>query len=598
MGLMATTTAVCRVLSEKYGATVRIFGGKAFTDGKTYTIPDLGELDDNKLTILRGYLDHEAGGHGKHTDFDALKAIKDKKHHSLTNMLEDIRVETLQGATYPGCKVNLTALNEMISAEFVSELTPMRSLFIEGYKRVAGQKLSHPDCSEKAISAFGEDIFDRIAELKNTEQTVALAAALIGEIEESLKPEPEPEAEEKGGEGEGEELREGEGEKVDTEESETEGPEGSGSGDEPGSEEPRLESEEPEIKESADPPKSPGETPSGLDIGEEKGRVEDLVSDPEEDMEEALEELDDLKGKEDSLKEKMGEMHREAVVGGYVVFSTEDDEIYVAEEAGSKGEYESLKETLGPINVLRTKMARMFMSQKASRWIGDRDRGRINNRALAKIATGNRRIFKDKYQTQEINTAVSFLVDFSGSMRKGKMASAMASVVMFLETLEPIGVKSEVLGYTTGMYCRGYDREEGYGRVEALKTVIFKSFSETNNNSVKLRISAWRRVRRAENCDPCSLAIALDRLVKRPERRKIIFVLTDGCVSSMGDNTAGRTELNRMVKEVEKSGVVEIIGVGLMTSWAKGTYTNCIDVSDPALLVPALFDGLKAHLLK
>ena len=112
---MTTTVSVARALSSRYGITVKMQGNVAKTNGKSITIPDLGSsLDEEKLLLLRGYLDHEAGGHGRHTDFDALLGLEKPEVASLSNAFEDIRVEALLSAEFAGCRNNLAALNDRL----------------------------------------------------------------------------------------------------------------------------------------------------------------------------------------------------------------------------------------------------------------------------------------------------------------------------------------------------------------------------------------------------------------------------------------------------------------------------------------------------
>jgi cobalamin biosynthesis protein CobT len=96
-------------------------------------------------------------------------------------------------------------------------------------------------------------------------------------------------------------------------------------------------------------------------------------------------------------------------------------------------------------------------------------------------------------------------------------------VILFLETLKLTGIKSEVLAYTTrGAFRKSTgDTLYTYSRREKLYTGIFKSHDEVYGSKVKARIANFGNVARKENCDPCSVRVAHDRLVNRREKRKI-----------------------------------------------------------------------------
>lgn len=109
------------VLSKKYGVSVTSNGSSAYStvgkDGRfMVNIPAL-ELDDpDYVTLCRGYIDHEAAGHGAHTDWGVWNQICSIGPYwkSVGNVYEDSRVERLAGACYPGCRRNLRNLNELL----------------------------------------------------------------------------------------------------------------------------------------------------------------------------------------------------------------------------------------------------------------------------------------------------------------------------------------------------------------------------------------------------------------------------------------------------------------------------------------------------
>ena len=111
------------VLGRQYGVQVTIGGTSAYTDGRTVHIPSLSlDADSEVLGFVRGYIDHEAGGHLRFTDFDALQEeYLYPIEKFIWNAIEDWRVEKALSELYPGCKANLEWLVRRI---FVDEFKP------------------------------------------------------------------------------------------------------------------------------------------------------------------------------------------------------------------------------------------------------------------------------------------------------------------------------------------------------------------------------------------------------------------------------------------------------------------------------------------
>lgn len=108
-----------------------------------------------------------------------------------------------------------------------------------------------------------------------------------------------------------------------------------------------------------------------------------------------------------------------------------------------------------------------------------------------------------------------------------------------------------------------------------------------------MKIANFDNLARKQNCDPCSVRAAHDRLAVRPEKRKVLFVLTDGAVDNLGSTLSGKRELKRLVKEIESSNKVEIVAVDLTSGSAKLYYSNVIEVERASELPNQLFAGLR-----
>lgn len=108
-----TLPLVAKALGEKYDIQVQISGDQAYTNGRIINLPSLPDSKEAAL-LARGYIDHESA-HIRFTDFSVKSSTSMLK--CLTNILEDIRIEKMMGAKYPGCRSNLKDLAEHLKQQ-------------------------------------------------------------------------------------------------------------------------------------------------------------------------------------------------------------------------------------------------------------------------------------------------------------------------------------------------------------------------------------------------------------------------------------------------------------------------------------------------
>jgi len=171
---------------------------------------------------------------------------------------------------------------------------------------------------------------------------------------------------------------------------------------------------------------------------------------------------------------------------------------------------------------------------------------------------------------------VSLLIDNSGSMRGRPIVIAAMSADILARTLERCGVKVEILGFTTRAWKGGQSRERwlvqgkrpNAGRLNDLRHIVYKSADQP-----------WRRARRSlgimlregllkENIDGESLLWAHQRLLGRPEQRRILMVISDGAPvddSTLSVNPSNYLErhLRQVIEYIEHASPVELLAIGI-----------------------------------
>ena len=209
--LLGALPLLAQALGDKYGVKVDIGGDRAWTDGDTIQLPALPLEDDGKLWVLaNGYLDHEAG-HVRHSDFTVARGAT-PLHQTISNILEDIRVDARLGERYPGCLSNSRRLDAQLVAEgdyrVPDRLTPIPRQVLQSYLLQRGRALLLESEALTPLADQTEAVFRQVfspglatrlsaalygaRDLASTQAAVDLAARLVALLEDETRAPPPP----------------------------------------------------------------------------------------------------------------------------------------------------------------------------------------------------------------------------------------------------------------------------------------------------------------------------------------------------------------------------------------------------------------------
>jgi len=270
----------------------------------------------------------------------------------------------------------------------------------------------------------------------------------------------------------------------------------------------------------------------------------------------------------------------------YKVFSTKFDEVIAAQDLCDEEELTRLRAYLdaqlkglqGIVTKLANRLQRRLMAQQNRSWDFDQEEGIIDAARLARVVVspGSSLSYKIERDVEFKDTIVTLLIDNSGSMRGRPISIAAISADVMARTLERCGVKTEILGFTTSAWKGGKSREAWLaagkpaepGRLNDLRHIVYKKADEP-----------WRRARKnlglmmregllKENIDGEALKWAHDRLLARPEDRRILMVISDGAPvddSTLSVNAAGYLEghLRRIIGWIESKSPVQLVAIGI-----------------------------------
>ena len=298
----------------------------------------------------------------------------------------------------------------------------------------------------------------------------------------------------------------------------------------------------------------------------------------------------------------------------YKVFSTAFDETVGAEELCEEEELDRLRAFLdkqlanlqGVVGRLANRLQRRLMAQQNRSWDFDLEEGYLDPARLVRVVIDPMQplSFKQERDTKFRDTVVTLVLDNSGSMRGRPITVAATCADILARTLERCGVSVEILGFTTRAWKGGQAREKWLkdgkppnpGRLNDLRHIIYKSADHP-----------WRRARRnlglmmregllKENIDGEALLWAHNRLIARPEQRKILMMISDGAPvddSTLSVNPGNYLErhLRAVIELIENRSPVELLAIGIGHDVTR-YYRRAVTIVDAEELAGAMTEQL------
>jgi cobalamin biosynthesis protein CobT len=201
-----------------------------------------------------------------------------------------------------------------------------------------------------------------------------------------------------------------------------------------------------------------------------------------------------------------------------------------------------------------------FYSMKRTRIIRGVKHGDIDLTRLPSIAKGlSPNVYARKTEGTDLNTAVSIVIDLSGSM--GSSLKSVEKVLAALgEMFAKIGIPFEIFGTST---FSPVSPNTAFTRWKGVQYHHYKHFEE-NWNAVKGRVTSLASM--GNNIDGEAVEYAAVSLMQRKETRKIVFSINDGepC-AGQGDDGVFAHHLKKTCDKVRGAGV-EVYAIGINTS--------------------------------
>ena len=343
--------------------------------------------------------------------------------------------------------------------------------------------------------------------------------------------------------------------------------------------------------------------------------LKDLKDDIDVDIQDAVQKTDDTSIDEEieSVMYPQNEFKTQHQTD-YSIYSSNYDEIIDAKDLVTNDESLRLRNQLdnlikphiSTIGKLANRLQRLLLAKQNTSWNFNLEEGILDNARLHRVIANPSYplSFKEETENQFKDTVVTLLIDNSGSMRGRSISLAAICADIIGSTLERCQIKTEILGFTT-KHWKGGDSKKLWmingsranpGRLNDIRHIIYKS---ADNN--------WRRSRRyfgamlregllKENVDGEALAWSHERLLKRPEERKILIVISDGAPVDDSTLSANREDyldnhLRQIILQIEKDSPIELQAIGIGHDVTK-YYKNALTINRAEELGEVLLDEL------
>lgn len=644
---------VAQMLSGK-GIKVTQRGLTAFVtpdaDGRPVSV-NIPYIPDNATEELcqaiQGFLDREVA-HILFTDFVAFNKIASNPPlHNLANIIEDARIEKAMAQKYRGCGGNLRNTGEFFLKKFTAP--EMQRAEMEGDKaRMIGvltvpllRSMSGQDLFTEFMRGkehHVEELYEKIKDMGPKLEKCASTDEAI-ELAREIRRRLTDEEEEEEGEGEGEGSGGGKGKsssgKGKGKPSKGKGPAKKGKGKpepkEPGEEEEEEESgptagggeeEEPADPEEGEEPADP-EDPDEEGEGDEEGESDEVETEDEDWEKSEDREIESLdcsaimnaidKENANGFDEQMStaisdDAFKAAKHSEYLIYTKDQDVIeplVIGKEYRSEMFTSMADKTDHMVGPMQKDLERAIVARSRSIYVGGKRAGRLHSAGLARLVTGDDRVFRTREDNTTKDVAVSLVIDISGSMNGSKIHLAAQSAYALASVLDRLKIANEVICFTTGPgYGSSPDAQKEaerlgrrFTREESLYMPIVKGFDERISTETKQRFG-WlpnSRVMR-NNVDGECVEIAARRLLARREKGKLMIVLSDGAPACAGDSGRVAKHLKDVVKDLTASGM-NVIGIGIQSDAVRQFYPKNLVINDVDELPKQVMSELRRLLL-
>ena len=210
---------------------------------------------------------------------------------------------------------------------------------------------------------------------------------------------------------------------------------------------------------------------------------------------------------------------------------------------------------------------------------------------------------------QLADTVACLLIDHSGSLRGQRAIVACALTQVVADFWHRLGIAYEILGFTTRSWHGGKSRllwramgkPRNPGRLCGLLHIIYRDAQATPPGAPWAIRNLLRQELLKENVDGEALLWGVERLKAGPEKRKLLFIVSDGKPVDDATITANHprfleTHLLQVIQAINRAPGFELYGIGIDYDVCH-FYPRSINLQSVDELGPELIDFVGEALL-
>ena len=648
--LMDATRTVVKVLGRKSNSTVRFDGNNAYTNGTDVVLPSLP--DDATLTkreglVTAGYANHETlhnlltdltpGGYG----FNKRQEwAKDKKHltKAIQNCLEDVRIERGGKELYAGIPKAIDKTADAVTTNFINEVYPQDKDIVNHIDQVCPvaitwegrRRMGYPsESNQKAMDLLPQHVKDWVNQCcdivfgiphgvtgmgevdkqqayDGSNQVCDIAERIANELKQGKNPDGTPIPQTPIGNGKRKQKGNGN----------ATGNDGTRVGQSNGN--PQASDDESNTggnsqgnerraeEDSTGDDNSNSHTHGAITGNAEESEVEPINGN----LAQAIEDIFQGKcGSGDYRVQCRDDDHWRHRRNSKVKFDIRADSDPRLNDDRHGTTYARLKKDMGNmLGTMRRKLELALVSQNRNEIHRRKRHGKLDTRKLTNVISFDTEVFRRRVMSNAIDTAVSIVVDMSGSMNGGRIKLARDCTIALANALENTKVSYEIVGHHT-QYKMGHSSHTNsteqevnkvtngkFNRKDATRMYMFKAFSEKLSDCRK-SLGAMASCTGGANADGDSWLYAFDRLVKQPEKRKVMLCLCDGYPAYESDY--GDMDTYQRTADVVKymGTYADVIGIGIQSSSVKNFFPKYVVINQLNDLPKVVMDELGKALL-
>jgi cobalamin biosynthesis protein CobT len=245
------------------------------------------------------------------------------------------------------------------------------------------------------------------------------------------------------------------------------------------------------------------------------------------------------------------------------------------------------------LGATRASLLRLLRSLDLVGWTTHEESGRLDRKAFTRFAVGSTAVFSKRQHIEAERSAVSVLIDCSGSMgNDGLIETAESVAIQLSRILDKANVEFNVTGFygnggREAIKASGANKVDVEVRYEKPTFVPFKTWKDSLQKA-SAKLGSIRHWAQSSTPDYSSISITLEDLGLRTEQRKILFLITDA-------NGYNKTHMRHLQNVADRLGI-KLIAIGIGHTDVKECFRSGENVKSVNDLASATFNKLLKEL--